>query len=225
MRRPVIIAAVTAVAFVVLAVLLFDRALGEERTRIASVATPSPTLVESPVVLPAGQRLCITQALLSPRADIAELVVSEQQKRPTPALELVASGPGYRSAAQIPPREHGRHAVTARIEPPVRDSVGQVCVRARERERVVLVGTTEFRTITRSISFIDGERIQPDPALTFYTAEKLSALGELGGIVDRMTIARGFLGAGWLVWLLLVVVLVGVPAAVLTAFARTLRDG
>lgn len=223
MRRPVVTAVVTGVVFVVAAVLLFDRALGEERVRIATVVTPSPTLTESPVVLPAGKRLCITRTLLSPRAEIAELVVSEQQKRPTPALDVVAVGAGYRSAARIAATEPGRHAVTARIEPPDRDIIGQFCVRARGRA-VVLVGTTEFRSITRSISFIDGEQISPDPALTFYTAEKVSALGELGGIVDRMTIARGFLGAGWIVWSLLVLVAIGVPVAVLVVLYRALRD-
>ena len=221
MRRPLVVVAATAVAFVLLAVVLFDRVVGEERTRIAVVGAPPPTLSESPVVLPAGKRLCITRTLLSPRADVVELIVSEQQKRPTPALELVAEGKGHRAAVRIPPGPAGRHPVTARLNPPDRDLIGQVCVRARSE--VVLVGTTEFHSISRSISFIDGERIPPDPALKFYTADEVGLLDDLGGVVDRMTIARGFLGASWIVWGLLVLVAVGVPAAVLTAFARTLR--
>ena len=224
MRRALGITALTAVAFALLAFALFDRQLTEERVRIAAVGTPNPVNVEAPVDLPAGKRLCMTRTLLSPRTEVAELVV-HQGERPTPALEVVARGPGYRSpVARIPASDPGRHPVTARIQPPDHELVGELCVRAAERRPVRFVGTTEFRTISRSIASIDGEQIAPDVSLTFYTAEPVSTLDDLGGIVARMTIARGFLGADWIVWGLLALAFVGMPIAVLLAFGSSLRD-
>lgn len=222
MRRPVVITAATALAFVFLAVVLFKSPLTDKHTRIASVGTPNPVNTESQVRLKAGSRLCLTRTLLSPRTEIAELVVM-QGDAPTPPLEVVAEGPGYRSpVARIPASEPGRHPVTARIQPPDRELIGQLCVRAAERKPVTFVGTVEFRTITRSIGTIDGTPIGEDVALKFYTEERVSALSELGNIVDRMTISRGFLGAAWVVWALIVLVAVGVPAAVLAALHRSL---
>ena len=224
MRRPLVAVALSALAFLLLAAVLFDRPLLEKRTRIAAVGTPPPVLNTSPIVVPPGGRMCMTRILLSPRTEIAELIV-DQGKRPTPALDVVAEGPGYRSpVVTVPAGPEGRHVVTARIEPPDRDLIGQLCVRARERRPVTFVGTVEFRTITRAETTIDGNRTDVDAALTFYDPEKVSALGELGGIVDRMTISRGFLGASWFAWILLVLAAMGVPAAVFSLLARMLRE-
>jgi hypothetical protein len=222
LTSPRVVVAVCAVAFVVLAVILFAAPLTEKRTRIASVGAPSPVAETIPIRARPGQVVCATRALLSPDTQVVEVVV-DQGSRPMPPLEVWADAPGYRSPpARVPAGEPGRHGVTTQITPPDRDMLGRVCLRNAGRAPVTFVGTREFRTITRLITTVDGTPIEPDLTLTLYSATPVSVAGELSHIVDRMTISRGFLGAEWLVWTLLVLVAVGVPAATLAALYRAL---
>jgi hypothetical protein len=167
--------------------------------------------------------VCASRILLSPRT--AEAVFSTQGPTQTrPPLEVTADGPGgYRSGpVRIDPARTTEPVLKAPITPPDRELLGRLCIRNAGDTAVRLMGSDEFRTRTRLETTVDGEPNPIDLTLSFYTAEPVSVVSELGGIVHRMTIARGFLGAEWLVWIVLLLAFAGVPAAMLWTVSRVI---
>jgi len=136
---------------------------------------------------------------------------------------LTASGPGYRSPpARIAGGQIGYLPVEAPVPPPRPDLFGRVCVRNAGRTTVTLVGTEEFRTATRAATTVDGKPVAPDLALTLFENRAASVPALLPEIVDRVASLRGFLGHPAVVWLLLALVVVAVPAAMLAVLYRAL---
>lgn len=226
MSRPRLTVALGAAAFVVLAALLFGPALTRERQPVASTAAPSPFFGTTPIDLRQGQQLCAEDILIPPDAKIAQMVMEQPADRPSPPLEVRLSGPGYDSApSRVEPGIAGGTIVYVDIDPPDREVFGRLCVRNLGRTSARLVGTTEFRTQAAQQASVDGEPIAADLTLTFLDDRRVSALAFLPEIVDRMTTFRAFLGAEWLLWLLLVLVVVGVPAAAFYALYRALAGG
>jgi hypothetical protein len=216
--------AVTALVLLVVAALAWKGPLTRDRTPVAATGAPAPVNEIQEITVRPGQLLCASDILLGPRTQEAELVV-QQEKRRTPPLVVSVQAGGYRSPpVRVPPSDAGLHPINVPIDPPERTTIGRLCVRNAGDEAATFVGTTELRTYTRLRTSIDGEDVAPDLALTFYERRQVSALGELGGIVDRITINRGFLGGGWFVWPLLLLVAIGVPLLVLGVLYRALRD-
>lgn len=221
MSRPRIVVTLTAVLLLVVAAIAWAGPLTRERTPIASTGAPAPVNEITPIPLPPKSLLCATDVALGPRTQEAELIVSGD--RPAPPLVLRAQVPGYTSPpATIPPSEPGTHPIRVAIEPPREDALGRVCVRNTGRTTAVFVGTTELRTYTKLRTWVDGEPVAPDVALKFYERRQVSVLGDLPGIVERMTIGRGFVGAAWFVWIVLGLLALFVPLLVLRALAGAL---
>jgi hypothetical protein len=216
-----VIAVITALV-VVAGVILFSGPLFEKRTRIGSVATPAPVAEVAPIRVRAGGEVCARRVLLSPRTQVAQLVADRHEG--TTPVTVVASGRGYRAEASGTIQGEGQQGVYADLTPPEQELLGRLCVRNTSDEPVSFVGTREFRTMTRAITSVDGRDVEPDLALTFFTKEELSVAGELGTIVDRMEIDRGFLGHGWILWFVLVLAFVGVPVVTGIVVFRALSD-
>ena len=216
MSRPRVVVALTALLVIVVAVGAWARPLLRERTPTAATGAPAPVNEITPIPVKPGSLLCAADVALGPRMQEAELIVTGS--RPVPPLVVRAHAPGYTSpAARIPASDPGTHPVRAAIQPPPKETLGLLCVRNVGRTTAIFVGTTELRTYTKLRTFVDGEPVAPDVALKFYERRQVSALGDLPGIVHRATIGRGFLGAEWVVWLLLALVAIGVPLLVLRA--------
>ena len=221
MSRPRLVVAVIALGLVAVAAVAWLGPLTRERTPIASTGAPAPVNQITPISLAPGRLLCATDIALGPRMQEAELILTGEG--PAPPLVVRAQTRGFTSPpATIPETGPGLHAVRVAIEPPPANAIGRVCVRNAGRTAANFVATTELRTYTKLRTFVDGEPHSADLALKFYERRQVSALGDLPGIVDRMAIGRGFLGAAWLVWLLLAVLAVGVPLLVLRALAGAL---
>lgn len=224
MSRPRVVVAVTALLLVAVALLGWRGPLTRERTPIASTGAPAPVNVITPIELAPKGLLCAADIAIGPRMQEAELILTGDA--PGPPLVVRAQVPGYTSPpASIPASGAGTHPVRVAIEPPRENAIGRLCVRNTGRTKAVFVGTTELRTYTKLRTFLNGEPVASDVALKFYERRQVSALGDLPGVVARIAIGRGFLGAAWLVWMLLALLVVVVPVLVLRALAGALSDG
>lgn len=224
MSRPRTVVAVTAVAMLVLAAVAFGGPLTRDRVPVAGTGAPPPFSERALVDVEAGQELCALDVVLTPRTAVAELAL-DQGRNPAPDLVFTARAAGYASPpVRIPGGTRGGHPVRATFVPPGREVLGRVCLRNTGERRARFVATNEFRTMARERTTVAGKEVPPDVVLTFLEARPVSLLSYLSRAVDHMTAFRGFLGAGWIVWPLLVLVAAGVPLALLWTLYRALRD-
>ena len=221
-RRSRIVVVVAAV-FVLVAGLAYGPALLRKRTPAERTVTPAPLQVSTMIPLGPGAQACASPVPLTPGAQLVTIIL-DQPKETSPPLAVTADGPGYRSpSATIESGISGRVPVKARLEPPQRELFGRVCVRNDGKETANLVGTEEFRTSSLVETTVDDVPVAPDMTLLLEQDRSVSVLGFLPEMLERMSAFRGFLGATWLLWPLLVLIVAGVPAAVLYAFARVVR--
>ncbi len=223
MSRTTRVVVVTAIAMLLLGGLSMGRGLVRERQPVASTPTPAPLFNVAPLVLRDGQTACTSDIALTPRTQVAELLVN-QDPADVPELSVTADGPGGYTSPPVRARITQGRTLTARLEAPQRALFGRLCVRNEGPGTARLVGTNEFQTRSRARSSIDGEPVEADLTLTLYEDRRTSVLGDLPAIVERMAVLRGFLGHTWLIWPLLVLVAVGTPLAVLRVLALALRD-
>jgi hypothetical protein len=201
------------------------RALLRDRTPVVSTATPPPMNEVAPIALAPGQRACASDVVLTERTEVAALRLERPVPGP-PRLLVGADGPGGYASPPVEATFAGRRGteIRARITPPARELFGRLCAENAGPGPIALVGTEEFRTISRARTAVDGAEIEPDLALTFFEQRPTSLLAYLPVVEQRLTAFRGFLGHGWLVWPLTLLVALGVPAAVLVTLARALGD-
>jgi hypothetical protein len=94
-----------------------------------------------------------------------------------------------------------------------------VCVRNVGGDAVSLVGTTEKRTNGRMQTVIDGRPVAADVSLQLVQGSTTTLLREIPDIVERMSAFKGWFVSDAVLWALLVIVVVGVPALVVAAVA------
>jgi hypothetical protein len=135
----------------------------------------------------------------------------------------VLSAPGYRATLAVPGGYPGG-GVALPIAPPRRAEIGTACFVNRGSTTALLDGTTEPRTVSRSRTQIDGRTVVGDIGLTFLEARPTSLLEHMGEIFDHASNLTDTLVPAWLIWVLAVLVALGVPAAVVTALWRSLRE-
>src|SRR4051794_27813173 len=87
--------------FVALGAVLWLPWATEKRAVVASTPVPPALFGVTPAPVKAGQTACMDQVTLDPRSRVAEIGVATGNK-PGPPLEVVATGPGYRSTARVP---------------------------------------------------------------------------------------------------------------------------
>ena len=214
-RAPAVTVAIVALATLVVGAITLGHPLLKRESRVTVTGAPAPIYAVSTVKVAPGQTMCATRVLLNERTQVASLVV-EGSKTPSPPLVATASGPGYRAGpVQVPAGPAGRHGVNVPLDTPKQDVLGRLCLRNDGWTRVAFIGTDEFRSLTRETTVVGGKTIPTDVTLSFYERTPTSALAELPGMVHRMTIGRGFLGMGWLVWIVLALAFVGVPVLLL----------
>jgi hypothetical protein len=188
--------------------LLFAPFLLRDRDLVAS--TPSPRPLFNVTFIPVDGQLCVSDVTIP--HDARELRF--QLRTPGP-VRVTLSAHGYRAMAT------GTGAVG--ITPPRTTRLGTVCLRPQRRGE--LTGTTEPRTLSRPHGAVDGRPIATDAYLAFYARRQASALAETPQIVHRMGAFRPGVVGPWLLWPLLALVVLGIPAALLAALLAGARRG
>jgi hypothetical protein len=186
--------------------------------RAVRTGTPVPVARGEavPVRVPAAGRACMTDVGLTARTDLVVLNVATRGRRPSP-LVLEAAAPGYRASARFPRYEDGKD-VAVRLAHPRSDVVAELCVVNTGERSVWLRGTTEPQTAGRSETRVDGELQGVDVSMVLLHGEPASLTDEAGDLMSVMTTWKpGFVWTP-LLWILLALVVVGVPLGALWAF-------
>ena len=218
--------AVCLVLLVVGAVRAYLPSVEGKRDVIGSTPSLSGIFVRSAIDVSRDERACLSPLPLDPEMTSAEILVNSGTRPPMP-LEISVRAPGYvargRAPASYPPGVDT--AVRVTLDAPERRVDGRLCVRNLGRRTVALVGTNEPRSVAVPRVTLDG-KVQPPQniALTFYGDTAESVLDDPGSVVSRASAFTAAYVPAWLVWVLVVTLLAGVPAGVVLALAWALKS-
>jgi hypothetical protein len=210
----------TAAVILIGALVWFVPFVGRSDQPVSSTGASPPFSNVTPVRLRPSSVLCMTNVTIDTDARIAQFTTIPETS-PSPPLRVSASGPGgYRSAeVEVPGGQRVPGPQTAAIHPPSHPLIGQVCIRNAGRTAISLVGTTEDRTSGREQAVVDGARIAPDVQLTLLARGHRTLLQETPAALRHMAAFKGTFVSVALLWVLLVLVVLGVPALVVAAVA------
>jgi hypothetical protein len=198
--------------------------LTRDREDVSGVPVPPPYFAEERVGLNRGSEACLFEVAFDSDAEIVELTALAA-RRPSPRLAVVAAGPGYRQTAIIEGGYKPPSALRARISPPRRSLIGTLCIANRGKRRVALLGTTDVRTvIARAEMRVDGVEVVPDISVRFLSGDSGSVLERADKLVDRAAAFKPSLFGPVFIWLVVLLVALGVPAAAVYSMLSSFRD-
>ncbi len=211
---------VTALLVVVGMLIWFVPYLGQSRRPVSSTGASPPFYSITPVLLAPGSLACMTNVTIDTNAGLAQFVAIPGPQA-APPLRVSARGPdGYHSpAVRLPGGYRNPTPQIAAIRPPTHALIGQLCVRNVGRVAVSLTGTTEKRTSGREQTVIDGRAVKPDVSLQLLQNRTPTLLEQTPEALQHMATFKGPFVSTALLWLLLVLVVLGVPALVIVAVA------
>ncbi len=195
-----------------------------ERQQAASAGTPVPfgSRAQADLVLAAGATACEPRIAIDDDAATATIATRPSSGRATAPLELTLSGSGYRASATVPGGTTDAAARTVPIDPPPHALIGTACLRNVGTRPVVVSGSGDPRVLTRTRASVDGTERAAAFILTFQEQGRRGVLASVPDLIDR---AATFSAVGpWLYWLLLPLLVLGVPLAVAGALLVALRS-
>jgi hypothetical protein len=140
-----------------------------------------------------------------------------------PPMEVILSAPGYRSVAHLVGGYPGGRAALA-ITPPANSVIGSACFLDVGKQKALLDGTSEARTMSRSPMVVGAQPVVGDIAITFTAAGTKSLLGQMGEVVEHASNLTDRLVPPWLIYVIAVLVLFGVPSSIVAAVYFALRE-
>ncbi len=197
------------------------RFLTTDRELVAGTPSPRPVFQISLLELPIGEKLCIRGVTIPEDARRLRFQIGTFGT-PGPPLDVTLSADGYVERLKVPAGYADSATVTAGMEPPAAARVGQVCIGRRGKARIAVVATEEERTLSRPEGRIGRRVTGADAYLAFYEGRSASALSQVDTIFERMSAFRPGIVNDWLLWPLLAVIVIGVPAGVLWAIVRAI---
>jgi len=190
-----------------------------DRDQAASVPSPPPLFTLAFDDLARGRQACTGPFVIDQRAGQVRIkVVGRRGATPPLALLLTGSG-GYQATGAIPGGLAAAGEVRARFAPPKGAVVANACVTNRGHRTVGLLASGETRSDSRSVTRI-GSRKVPDMILEIYEARPVSALKRARVTAQRLSTFRPGIVSPWLVGVLAVLFVVGVPLAAVVAIVR-----
>lgn len=113
---------------------------------------------------------------------------------------------------------------TVSITPPRRSLIGTACFINMGTTAVLLDGSNESRLAGRSSLSIAGKPVSGNVALAFLNDHRQSRLSLLGEVIGHISNLTDHLIPAWLIWIVLVMTVFGMPVAIAAAFFRALRE-
>lgn len=223
-RRALLASAIAAAVIVLGALVWFLPYLTKKQTSVSSVPAPNALTATNPYQLAPGQQACMTSVAVEPNSLAAQFELHPAKPSPQggPPVALVLSATGYRSVSQLAGGYPGGLATVA-MTPPHHSLLASACFVDRGDTDVVLLGSAEARTVSRSGTSIAGVSVVGDVALTFLDTRPSSLLEQAGTIFAHASNLTDHLIPVWLIWILAVLVAFGVPLGILGAFYTALR--
>jgi hypothetical protein len=214
-----LVAALTLALLLAGALVWFLPALTTKEQPTAGVPAPPALFALAEFAVPPHQEACMSSVTITPESGLAlfRLRPAKAGKAGGPPVELVLSGSDYRSVAHVPGGYPGG-SVTLPVTPPSRTLIGSACFVNRGTSTVLLDGTTEPRTVSRSPTVVGGTSVVGDVALTFLAAKPRTIFDRLGEVFTHASNLTEGLVPAWLVWIIAILAAVGIPAAAVAAF-------
>jgi hypothetical protein len=220
MRRWAIVGAV--VVFVLGLVLVVRPFVSRQRDMPAEIVSPAALQSTATVPLRKGKPVCFSDAVAERHSEFVRFQVSVP-KGVAPPLRVTIDGPGYNATAQIPAGLLDTQTAQAPIPAPPADVPVRVCIASQGDPAIGLFASND-RTRSRSIAFVDGKSTNTSVWFAFYEPRWRAISERVPLTIDRMTVFRPAWLHSWLLWIIAVLFLVGVPIAVVWALVRALRD-
>lgn len=198
--------------------------LTRERQFVSSTPTSLSTIALTDLRLRHKGLLCVRGFGLDSTAEGLQVLVHDVVKAGrTPPLRVVVRAPGYRSVGRLAGGYPFNAPVVVPIHPPAHDVDGaQACIRNQGRT-IALVATAVPRELAKVSVRLDGSTVVPQPWFTFVQRPGASVLNRFGEILDRVAAFRPFPAVPILLGVLALLVVVGVPLAVVGALALAER--
>src|SRR4051812_38282061 len=193
--------------------------LGRKRDFPAEIPNPPALQVLALDVLPAGKRLCMREIAIERHARQVRFQVGTYFK-PGPPLLLQITAPGYRSASRLKAGYADNARLSLPVKPPPRDTLVTACFTNLGKRKIAFYAAANDRAISRARVTVGGKPVQGSPAFSFWEGRSVSIADRAGVTVERMATFRGFLGHAWLLWALLGMFVLGMPAALALAVWR-----
>ncbi len=221
---PGLVAALAGVLVLAGALVWFLPALTSKKPSIAEVPTPPARLTLAEFAVPPHQQACMSSVTITPDSRQALFRLRPAKPGPGggPPVELVLSGPGYRSTATVPGGYPGGSVALA-VTPPRSVLIGSACFVNIGRSTVLFDGTTEAGTIARAPTVVAGHPVVGDIALTFLDPRPRTILSRLGEVFSHASNLTEDLIPVWLVWIIAILAAIGIPAGAIGAFWLSLR--
>jgi hypothetical protein len=211
------------IVLLVVAVVVWRPFATKSRVYTTTVAQAPSKFAVQLLPLKPGQRSCLDAIALDRRSAVARFQVGTYAKPGVP-LEFQVAAPGYRVSKQIPASAYtDSQIIQVGFPAPGRDVEATACLVNRGRRQVAMYASTGGE-ISASQDTIGGKPADLNWWLAFYETKPTSIADRAPTIASRMSVFRpGFVGP-WLIWPLALLVLLGVPAAVLAVYGRALSD-
>jgi hypothetical protein len=199
--------------------------LTDQRAVVASTPSPGPRGAGIGIPLEPGGRLCVAPVTIDRASAKAQFTLSAAKPGPT-RLVFETNGASYHSGAEVKTRlQRTPLPVEFAVGRPLRDVIGEMCVRNASRSRLSFVGASDPISIALTQTRIDGKPLTGQAAeLELLEAHTHSVLGRLGTIVRHAADFTGNLMPFWLAWLLVVALVIGAPFAIFAGFWAALRS-
>lgn len=210
MRRVALIAFAAGVG--VFLVLVGVPYLTDKRDFPASITSPPPVVTVTLDVLRPGSTICMGELAADTHSQVARVKVGTFGKPGVP-LALTVTGPGYRSTARVPGAYQDNSVVAFPVRPPARDSLVDACVRNEGARKIALYAAAD-RARSRAAVTQGSKPVGATPAFGFWEAHRRSIAERMPLIAARMAVFRGVLGHAWIMWFLLVLAIVAIPAGI-----------
>lgn len=196
-------------------------------TRVPAAGVPSPPAlyaITSFKVQP-HREACMGSVAIETDANLAQFTLTLAQPAAAKRLRLaiVLSAAGYHADAYVP-RGFAGGVISLPIAPPRNDVVGTACFADRSSVPVLLSGTIEPRTVTRSQTTVNGRPVLGDIALTFFDNHPQTMLDELGVTFQHASNLTDRLIPVLLIWIIAILAAFGMPIAVIAALYCALRE-
>lgn len=224
-RLAVLATALAAAAILFGALVWFRPYLTKKQVSVSAVPAPNALAAISPYPLAPGQQACMTSVGVEPNSLAAQFELHPAKPGPQggPPVTLVLSAPGYRSVSQLAGGYPGGLA-TVPMTPSRHSLLATACFIDKGNTGVVLLGSAEARTVSRSATNIAGVSVAGDVSLTFLDTRPSSLLEQAGTIFSHASNLTDHLIPVWLIWILAVLVAFGVPLGIVGAFYTALRE-
>jgi hypothetical protein len=192
---------------------------------VAEVPEPPALFATTQFRLIAHQRACMNSVTVTPQSQLVQfqLFPASAAASGGPPIDLTLDAPGYHTKVAVGGGYPGGSA-SLPFSPPTQPLIATACFHDLGSTPVLLVGTSEQRTSSRSHLTLNGRAVPGDIALQFLQSQRRDMLQLPGQLVRHASNLTGGLLPPALIWLVAILTAFGVPIAVIMAFRAALRE-